>query len=195
MLICRATGNAMHCRTGTTYPLRHRTAVYTDSRKEQVVGERALAGAAVPNRASDAYVRSVFDNFANSFDAQLAKLGYAAPALLAQAVAELVGSAQGDSRVADAGCGTGLCAPLLAPYACTLVGVDLSAAMLQKASRHGLYQELIDSDLVAFLDHVAGGLRPAGLGQHAVLLWPSRCLCRGARGTLAREPDALLQSS
>ena len=35
--------------------------------------------------------------------------------------------------ILDAGCGTGLCGPLLAPYARRLVGVDLSDGMLKHA--------------------------------------------------------------
>ena len=37
--------------------------------------------------------------------------------------------------VLDAGCGTGLCGPLVAPYARRLVGVDLSEAMLARPAR------------------------------------------------------------
>ena len=111
----------------------------------------ALTGEAVPDRASDEYVRAVFNSFANSFDAKLAELGYDAPKLTAQAVAEALGPPQGNLRVLDAGCGTGLCAPLLAPYACSMVGVDLSAGMLQKAAARGLYQELVEGDLTGFL--------------------------------------------
>ena len=33
----------------------------------------------------------------------------------------------------DAGCGTGLCGPLIAPHARRLVGVDLSGQMLAHA--------------------------------------------------------------
>ena len=39
--------------------------------------------------------------------------------------------------VLDAGCGTGLCGPLLAPYARRLAGVDLSGGMLAQAAREG----------------------------------------------------------
>lgn len=111
----------------------------------------ALTGEAVPERASDQYVRAVFNSFANSFDAKLAELGYDAPRLTAQAVAEALGPPQGKLRVVDAGCGTGLCAPLLAPYAASMVGVDLSAGMLQKAAQRGAYQELVEADLTTFL--------------------------------------------
>jgi predicted TPR repeat methyltransferase len=54
-------------------------------------------------------------------------------------------------RVLDAGCGTGLCAPLLAPYAVHLAGVDLSEGMLHKAVERRLYDELVCGELVAYL--------------------------------------------
>src|SRR4029450_12104702 len=53
--------------------------------------------------------------------------------------------------IRDAGCGTGLCAPFLSPYAQALVGVDLSANMLEKARVRGLYTQLVKGELVQFL--------------------------------------------
>jgi predicted TPR repeat methyltransferase len=53
--------------------------------------------------------------------------------------------------VLDAGCGTGLCAPLLAPYARRLVGVDLSAGMLAHARARQIYDELVQDDLTEYL--------------------------------------------
>jgi predicted TPR repeat methyltransferase len=52
--------------------------------------------------------------------------------------------------VFDAGCGTGLCAPLLRPFARTLVGVDLSPGMLAKARGRGGYDDLAEGELVAY---------------------------------------------
>ena len=45
--------------------------------------------------------------------------------------------------VLDAGCGTGLCGPLLAPYARRLIGVDLSEGMLALAKEKHVYDALI----------------------------------------------------
>ena len=47
-----------------------------------------------------------------------------------------------DAYILDAGCGTGLCGPLVAPHAQRLTGVDLSAGMLAQASEKGVYDEL-----------------------------------------------------
>jgi predicted TPR repeat methyltransferase/lipoprotein NlpI len=112
---------------------------------------RACTGEDVPARAADAYVQRVFDGFAASFDAKLASLSYRAPQLVTQAVARHGGAPQRDRDVLDAGCGTGLCAPLLAPWARHLAGVDLSAGMLEKARARGGYDELVQGELVAFL--------------------------------------------
>jgi predicted TPR repeat methyltransferase len=53
--------------------------------------------------------------------------------------------------VLDAGCGTGLCGAELKPFARTLTGVDLSAAMLDQARRSGSYDELIKAELKEYL--------------------------------------------
>jgi predicted TPR repeat methyltransferase len=112
----------------------------------------ALTGEAVPERASDAFVRSTFDDFAGSFDAHLAELGYRAPQLVASVVRRACGEAAAPGLdVADAGCGTGLCAPLLRPHARRLVGVDLSGPMLERARERGGYDELVQGELVQFL--------------------------------------------
>ncbi len=111
----------------------------------------ALGGAVVPERASDEYVVAEFDGFAASFDAKLASLDYQAPQWVGQAVARLLGEPQASLGVLDAGCGTGLCGPLLRPYARRLAGVDLSANMLALARQRGLYDELAQAELVAYL--------------------------------------------
>jgi predicted TPR repeat methyltransferase len=60
-------------------------------------------------------------------------------------------ASEGNLDILDAGCGTGLCAPLLRPFAVHLVGVDLSAAMLKESARRKLYDELVQTDLVAYM--------------------------------------------
>nr|WP_246500831.1 tetratricopeptide repeat protein [Azospirillum rugosum] len=111
----------------------------------------ALAGFVPDDRASDAYVRQVFDHFAGEFESKLAELGYRAPALLADALEKEGAPADTSLAMLDAGCGTGLCAPLLRPWARRLVGVDLSPGMLDHARARGLYDELAEAELGAFL--------------------------------------------
>jgi predicted TPR repeat methyltransferase len=111
----------------------------------------ACSGRDVPARASDAYVESVFDTFASSFDSRLARLSYRAPALVTEMVARAGLEPANALDVLDAGCGTGLCGPLLAPYARRLVGVDLSGNMLAQARERHVYDELIKGELTAYL--------------------------------------------
>jgi len=111
----------------------------------------ACGGAEVPERAADGYVEEVFDGFANSFDAKLALLHYRAPELVAGQVAACLGEPRAALDILDAGCGTGLCGPLLAPHARDLEGVDLSAGMLAKAEPRQVYHRLVKAELTAFL--------------------------------------------
>jgi predicted TPR repeat methyltransferase len=135
--------------------------VYRDWLKEEpdnVLARHHLAactGEGVPARAADEYVESVFDGFADSFDAKLAWLQYHAPQLVAAMVAELYGEPRATLTVLDAGCGTGLCGPLLAPYSRRLLGVDLSARMLAKAEPRQVYDELTKGELTAFIEGAA----------------------------------------
>ena len=116
----------------------------------------ACSGRGVPSRASDAYVEATFDSFAASFDSKLEKLGYRAPALVAELLALSGVRASKSLDVLDAGCGTGLCGPLLAPYASRLVGVDLSERMLAQARARNIYDELVKGELTAYLAASSG---------------------------------------
>ena len=110
----------------------------------------SLSGENVPERGSDAFVTSIFDDFADRFDSTLERLDYRAPALVGDLVARRYGPASG-RRVLDAGCGTGLCGPGLRPLASRLTGVDLSAGMLAHAERRACYDELVRGELTDYL--------------------------------------------
>jgi predicted TPR repeat methyltransferase len=113
----------------------------------------AHTGENPPDVASPDYIRMLFDEFAANFDFALReKLEYRAPEVVADAVRQALAGREGPLEVADLGCGTGLCGPLLKPPATRLVGVDLSRKMLEKALGRGVYDELLQADLVAFLE-------------------------------------------
>jgi predicted TPR repeat methyltransferase len=119
-----------------------------------VIAEHMLAacsGVNVPLRASDVYVERSFDDFAATFESKLAHLSYRAPALVGGALAQAAGTPAKAFDVLDAGCGTGLCAAYLAPYARQLIGVDLSAGMLAQAKEKNLYDELVKSELTEYI--------------------------------------------
>jgi len=128
----------------------------------------ACTGTDVPARASDAFVEAVFDRFAASFDSRLEGLLYRAPELLRDAVAAIYSEPKKQLDVLDAGCGTGLCGPLMAPYARRLVGVDLSGEMLARARSRSLYDALHKAELTGFL---------AGARQEYDLIISADTLC------------------
>jgi predicted TPR repeat methyltransferase len=113
----------------------------------------ACTGIDVPARASNAFVTDTFASFAASFEAKLARLSYRAPALVVAMLADACVAPSRDLDVLDAGCGTGLCGPLLAPYARRLCGMDLSAAMLVHAEAKHVYDELAEGELTEYLDN------------------------------------------
>ncbi len=98
---------------------------------------------------ADLVVR-LFDQYAKSFDEHLIKfLGYRAPQLIFQAVARAAPAPAGQGlAILDLGCGTGLCGQLFKPMAATLVGIDLSAAMIEKARERGIYDRLVVAEIV-----------------------------------------------
>ncbi len=97
---------------------------------------------------SAVYVRALFDRYADRFDADLVgKLGYAAPAILREAIERVCGTPRG-LRAFDLGCGTGLMGVELRPFAEYLAGVDLSPRMVEKARARGLYDTLSVGDII-----------------------------------------------
>ena len=110
----------------------------------------AATGRAAPASAPQPYVEAFFDEYAPTFEHHLVGLlGYRAPQTL---VGQLTARAPRRWRSAlDLGCGTGLCGRLLRPLADRLVGVDLSARMLEQARSRGVYDELVQADIAAHL--------------------------------------------
>ncbi|HMZ00182.1 MAG TPA: tetratricopeptide repeat protein, partial [Burkholderiaceae bacterium] len=112
----------------------------------------ACTGEGVPERAGDVYVEQTFDRFAESFESVLnERLQYQAPQLCAGLLARLLPPPARQFVMLDAGCGTGLCGPLMAPWARVLAGVDLSRGMLDRAQTKGVYQDLYKAELTEFL--------------------------------------------
>lgn len=116
----------------------------------------ALRGDIDLHKAPPPFVREMFDHFAQTYDNRLAAIEFRVPQLIGGLLNQLSGPGRRDRKVLDGGCGTGLCAPVLKPYASRLIGVDLSAGMMKKAERLGLYDELIESELTAFLQQTQG---------------------------------------
>lgn len=98
------------------------------------------------------YITSLFDSYADHYESHLLKaLDYQVPELLQNALLKVTHPPKQNWDIIDLGCGTGLCGSIVKPYAKTLIGVDLSAKMLEIAAQKNIYDELITSDLTHFL--------------------------------------------
>jgi predicted TPR repeat methyltransferase len=111
----------------------------------------ACTGRDVPERASNGFVEATFDQFASSFESKLERLSYRAPALVAEMLDDTGLEPLHRLDVLDAGCGTGLCGALVAPFARRLVGVDLSQRMLVHAKDKNVYHTLMKAELTEYL--------------------------------------------
>jgi predicted TPR repeat methyltransferase len=111
----------------------------------------ACTGRDVPDRASNGFIEATFDSFASSFESKLERLSYRAPALVAAMLADSGAEPSHRLDVLDAGCGTGLCGPMVAPFARRLIGVDLSEGMLTHAKEKNFYHALKKAGLTEYL--------------------------------------------
>lgn len=105
----------------------------------------------VPAAAPKSYVRDLFDDYADRFDSHLVgDLQYRGPEIMYAAMRGLL-PGEASWRIADLGCGTGLCGPLFRGSASHLTGVDLSGRMIEKARQRQVYDDLIVGDMLDFL--------------------------------------------
>ncbi len=110
----------------------------------------AVIGQNAPASAPARYVRSLFDAYAQTFDAHLVQvLHYQAHAVLVQNLIGLGGRRY--AHALDLGCGTGLCGPLVRPIVAQVDGVDLSPKMVEKARALKVYERLVPSDIEDYL--------------------------------------------
>ena len=111
----------------------------------------SLRGEPPPERASVAYVTRLYSRFASFYDENMVgELEYRGPAIVGNLLDRALGSRVA-LRALDLGCGTGLGGPPLRERARHLVGVDLSADMVDLARRRGVYDALHVGDVVDWL--------------------------------------------
>lgn len=98
-----------------------------------------------------AYVRTLFDQYAESFDRHLTEvLAYRGPQILLGAV-EQAAAGRVFAHMLDLGCGAGLAGEVFRAKTARMTGVDLAPAMIAKARAKSLYDRLAAADLVDFL--------------------------------------------
>ena len=132
---------------------RRASAADPEDRHGATVQLARLTGQAAPMPAG--YVRALFDQYARHYDLSLLEgLDYRGPQLLfdaAMAACDVLGRARYFDRAFDLGCGTGLASTVFSQHIDSLVGVDLSAVMIEQARRTGRYNHLHVSDVLEFL--------------------------------------------
>lgn len=108
---------------------------------------------ATMKRASNDYVKSLFDDYAHNFERSLVQdLGYTGYERLRQGFDRAFGGTENVpifDLVVDAGCGTGLVGEQFRNISLRLLGVDLSEAIIKEAvlSRPNLYDEVVAADV------------------------------------------------
>jgi predicted TPR repeat methyltransferase len=109
----------------------------------------------------EAYVRTLFDQYAPEFNrALLETLNYRGPRVIRDAVRDVLKAESRDEkfrRAIDLGCGTGLAARAFARSADEIIGCDLSPRMIEHARKLDLYDRLVVADMVAALRGEADG--------------------------------------
>ncbi len=152
--------------------------------EDAYVRHLAAAGGALPqvDRASPGYVRAVFDGYAEGFDLHLLSLGYRVPGLIRAALQ--AHGAQGP--VLDLGCGTGLlavgCSDLaLGPW----TGIDVSPCMLRETGSHGLYNKLIEADVLEALGRPGAAFPVILAGDLLCYFGPLGAIMAAVRARLA----------
>ena len=107
-----------------------------------------------------AYLKALFDDYADYYEQHLQTLNNQLPQALLEMVQDYIGERDprfcGDGTVIfqsalDVGCGTGLCGQVFKPYVKHLTGVDLSPKMLAAAALKITYNALYEMPL---LDHL-----------------------------------------
>ncbi|RZB36626.1 MAG: hypothetical protein SRB2_01928 [Desulfobacteraceae bacterium Eth-SRB2] len=107
---------------------------------------QSLGISATPDAAPVEHVRRIFDRCAGTFERILIKdLEYRTPELLFDLVRPYLTE---EMNVLDLGCGTGLGAQLYRPFAKSLIGVDVSSKMLEKAAEKKIYNRLEIFDIL-----------------------------------------------
>lgn len=114
----------------------------------------SLTGRDAPATAPREYVQALFDGYADGFEEHLLRtLKYQAHEVL---VAGLARMQRRFASALDLGCGTGLCGLAARPLVDRLDGVDLSSHMVERARSRGVYESVVQADLV---QHLNGTMR------------------------------------
>lgn len=107
----------------------------------------AVTGATT-RTAPSAYVRDLFDGYAEHFEKSLVTtLGYDGPTVILERLSYALPHKEKFSSVLDLGCGTGLLGEAMRERAETMAGVDLSENMVRIARAKSVYDRLVIGEI------------------------------------------------
>ena len=110
----------------------------------------ALTGSKQDPKACPTYVNNLFNNYALYYDQHLqGSLSYSLPQHIGRLLHQLPVTKV--KNTLDLGCGTGLSGIVLREVSAHLTGVDIACKMLEQAKDKGIYDELVESELLTFL--------------------------------------------
>ena len=149
---CQAQSGDIGAAKGSVAAVLARDPQHAVARFRQAVYE----GGQTPESAPRELVERLYAGMAATFDEHLVeRLGYNIPALLAESLKPWLAMFEAANArkpfIVDLGCGTGLFGLQIRSAASRLIGVDLSASMLEVARDRGIYDQLAESDLVTYL--------------------------------------------
>ena len=111
-----------------------------------------LDAAMTIDAAPAAYVKALFDAYAEDFDKALVeRLSYATPQRLAEMIRAARKTSGRSGRALDLGCGTGLAGEEILADVVFLEGVDISDGMIEAARAKGVYDRLEAGDILTAL--------------------------------------------
>lgn len=114
----------------------------------------AMGDGEAPPTPPDGYYAGLFDYYADFFEWHLTKkLGYCGHRLIRDRIAAVLGEPAGQLEALDLGCGTGLCAAEVLPWASAIDGIDIAAKMIANAAKRDIYRQL---ETASALDFLAG---------------------------------------
>lgn len=106
-----------------------------------------------PDRAPASFVAELFDQYSSTFEQVLTgELAYKTPTALCSMLVEEAVFSLPFANALDIGCGTGLAGVAFMDHCQRFTGVDLSQKMLDQCIKKGIYQSLINADVVDFMN-------------------------------------------
>ena len=114
----------------------------------------ALTGNTANQTSCPEYAQNLFDHYALYYDNHMrGQLKYSLPEHIAKLIHRLLSTSLSIKNALDLGCGTGLCGNVLREISTHVVGVDISSKMIEQARAKNLYDELVESDIISFLNN------------------------------------------